>query len=39
MEILSVNGFIEWSFGAYFDSFYCWLAFVFGENMCVAEEL
>ena len=28
-------------FGAYFELsfFYCWLAFVFGENLCVAEEL
>ena len=53
VEILSVNGFIEWSanvfgsFGAYFVLFsfvflfvfYCWLAFVVGENLCVAEEL
>ena len=28
-------------FGAYFimSFFYCWLAFVFSENLCVAEEL
>ena len=39
VEILLVNG----SFGAYFVlfffNFYYWLAFVFGENLCVAEEL
>ena len=28
-------------FGAYFvlSFFYCWLAFVFGENLCVAVKL
>ena len=50
VEKLSVNGFIEWSanifgsFWAYFvlfffsNFFYCRLDFVFGENLCVAEE-
>ena len=47
MEISSVNGLLNgvaifWGkFGAYFVLyfFYCWLTFVFGENLCVAEEL
>ena len=45
--ILSVNGFIEWSaniFGSFganfvFFFFFYWLALVFDENLCVAEEL
>ena len=56
VEILSVNGFIDWSAnilgysGPVFYCFYyyyyyhyyyccCWLVFVFGENLCVVEEL
>ena len=48
VEILSVNGFIEWSanisgliLGLFCIVlfFICWLAFVFSENLCVAEEL
>ena len=46
-EILSGNVFIEWSanilrsirglFCVFFNFFYCWLAFVFGENLWVAD--
>ena len=47
MKFLSLNGLLNGAptflgqFGAYFvlSYFYCWLAFVIGENLCVAEEL
>ena len=47
MEILWVNGFIEWSANISGSirglfcivSFYCWLGFMFGENLCEVKEL